>query len=133
MRPLEAINERLLRVTVKFRGRVSVVMFLVAYGQTESTREGGRKRAFWAAPDGAMEEVSNHEQLFVLMDANVHKGLREGGGRFESEHCGVLAAFGRNTRRDNGEHLLTFASKHVALVNTFFSTLKNGTSHTLNE
>lgn len=98
---------------------------LVAYGPTESTREGVRKRAFWTVPDGAVEEVSNHERFFLPMDVNAYKGLREGGGRLESEHCPVLGASGRNMLNDNGEYLLAFASKDVALVNTFFSTPKN--------
>ena len=39
------------------------------------------KRAFWTALDRVVKEVPEHEQLFVLMDANARTGRR---GR-----CGV--------------------------------------------
>ena len=66
------------------------------------------------------------------MGANARTG-RRGSGKTGNEHCGVLGAYGRDTQNDNGELLLAFASNHdLALVNTFFSTPKNGISHTFN-
>ena len=63
----------------------------------------------------------------------MHARDGEEGGGLGSKHCGVLGAYGRDTRNDNGERLLTFASNHdLALVNTFFSTRKYGISHTFN-
>lgn len=63
---------------------------------------------------------ASHEQLFILMDVNARTGLR-GGGSFMNAHCGMLGAYGRNTRNDNVERLLAFAfSNHLALVNLFF-------------
>ena len=124
VRPPEFINERLLKVTLKLHGRASAVSFVVAYGPTECTREGSKKRAFWAALDRAVKEVPKHEQLFVLMDANARTG-RRGSGKTGNEHCVALGTYGRDTRNDNGELLLSFASNHdLALVNTFFSTPK---------
>ena len=50
----------------------------VAYTPTE-TQDASNKCAFWTTLERAREEVSRHEQLFVLMDANA----RTGGGRKE--------------------------------------------------
>ena len=76
--------------------------------------------------------MPKHEQLFVLMDANGRTG-RRGSGRPGNEQCEALDAYGRDTRNENGELLLSFASNHdLALVNTFFSTPQNGISHTFN-
>ena len=57
VRPPEFINERLLKVTMKLRGRASAVTFVVVYGPTEPFRDEGKKHAFWAALDGAVIEV----------------------------------------------------------------------------
>ena len=79
-----------------------------------------------------MKEVPEHEQLFVLMDANARPG-RRGGGKLGSEECKVLGAFGRDILNDNGERLLSFsANRELALLNTFFSTAKNAISQTFN-
>ena len=79
-----------------------------------------------------MKEVPEHEQLFVVMDANARTG-RRGGGKLESEECKVLGAYGRDNLNDNGERLLSFSANHeLALLNTFFSTAKNVISHTFN-
>ena len=79
-----------------------------------------------------MEEVPKHEQLFVLMDVNARTGRREK-GQVGSKDSKILGAYGRDTLHDNGELLLSFANNHdLALVNTFFSTLKGGVSHTFN-
>ena len=79
-----------------------------------------------------MKEVPEHEQLFVLMDANARTG-RRGGGKPRSEECQVLGAYGRDNLNDNGERLLSFSANHeLALLNTFFSTAKNAISHTFN-
>ena len=79
-RPPEFINERLLKVTLKLRGRASAVTFIAAYGPTESTRDDTKKRSFWTALDRTVKEVPKHEQLFVLMNANARTGRRGGGG-----------------------------------------------------
>lgn len=55
-------------LTLKLRSRESAVTFVVAYGPTESNRNEGEKRAFWAALDGAVKEIPKKEQLFVRMD-----------------------------------------------------------------
>lgn len=113
-------------MTLELRGRTSAIMFLVAYGPTKPNRDEGKKREFSTALDGAVKEVTSHELLFVPMDANARMG-RRGGGRPRSNHCGVLGAYGRDTRKDNGERLLDFACNHdLTLVNTFYRTPKNG-------
>lgn len=67
-------------------------------------------------------------RVVVLIDVNARTG-RQGGG-LGSEHCRVLGAYGRNTRYDNGDPLLTFTfSDDLALVNTYASTSKDGISH----
>ena len=79
-----------------------------------------------------MKEVPEHEQLFVLMDANVRTG-RRGGGKLGSEECKVLGAYGQDTLNDNSERLLSFSANHeLALLNIFFSTAKNAISHRFN-
>ena len=79
-----------------------------------------------------MKEVPKHEQLFALMDANARMGRREK-GQVGSEDRIFLGAYGRDTVNDNGGLLLFFANNHdLALVNTFFSTLKGGVSYAFN-
>ena len=79
-----------------------------------------------------MEEVPEHEQLFVLMNANARTGRREK-GQVGSKDSKILDAYGRDILSDNGELLLFFANNHdLGLVNTFFSTPKGGVSHTFN-
>ena len=79
-----------------------------------------------------MEEVPKHEQLFVLIDANACTGKREK-GQVGSKDSKIFGAYGRDTRNDNGELLLSLANNYdLALVNTFFSTPKGGVSHTFN-
>ena len=130
-RPPEFISDRLLKVTLDLRGRAKAVSFVVAYAPTE-TADVSRKNIFWAALDSAVKDVPPHEQLFVLMDANARTGKRREGG-VGSKDNEVLGAYGRDTLNDNGERLLTFAANHgLALVNTFFSTRKSGTSRTFN-
>ena len=51
----------------------------------------------------------------------------------ESKDNKILGAYGRDTLNDNGELLLLFAKNHdLALVNTFFSTLKGDVPHAFN-
>ena len=78
-----------------------------------------------------MGEVPKHEQLFVLMDANARTGRREK-GKVGSKDSKIIGAYGRDTLNDHRKLLLSFANSHdLALVNTFFSTPKDGVSHTL--
>ena len=130
-RPPEFISDRLLKVTLELCGRARAVTFVVGYAPTDpqSLR---KKNAFWTALERVVKEVPEHEQLFVLMDANARTG-RRGGGKLGSEECKVLGAYGRDNLNDNGERLLSFSANHeLALLNTFFSTAKNAISHTFN-
>ena len=78
-------------------------------------------------------EVPRHEQLFVLMDANARTGRREKGGIGSKDNKIFQGAYGRDTLNNNGELLMSFANNHnLAIVNTFFSTPKDGVSHTFN-
>ena len=130
-RPPEFISDRLLKVTLELRGRAKAVSFVVAYAPTE-TQNARNKHSFWTSLDRVVEEVPKHEQLFVLMDANARTGRREK-GQVGSKDSKIVGAYGRDTLNDNGELLLSFANNHdLALVNTFFSTLKGGVSHTFN-
>ena len=130
-RPPEFISDKLLKVTLELCGRARAVTFVVGYAPTDP-QPLRKKNAFWAALERAVKEVPEHEQLFVLMDANARTG-RRGGGKLGSEECKVLGAYGRDTLNDNGERLLSFSANHeLALLNTFFSTAKNAISHTFN-
>ena len=128
-RPPEFIRDRLLTVTLELRGRAKAVTFFVAYAPTE-THNASNKHAFWTTLDRAVKDVPRHEQLFVLMGANVRTGGRENGG-VRSKDDKSLGAYGRDTLDDNGELLLSFANNHdLAIVNTFLSAPKGGVSHT---
>ncbi|CAM9451938.1 unnamed protein product, partial [Ascophyllum nodosum] len=130
-RPPEFIGDRLLRVTLELLGRAKVVTFFVAYAPTE-TQTASNKHAFCTTLDRAVEEVSRHEQLFVLVDVNARTGKRRKGG-VESKKNKIFGAHGRDTLNHNGELLMFFAKTHdLAIVNTFFSTPKGGVSHTFN-
>ena len=130
-RPPEFISDRLLKVTLELCGRARAVTFVVGYAPTD-TQSLRKKNAFWTALERVVKEVPEHEQLFVLMDANARTG-RRGGGKLGSEECRVLGAYGRDNLNDNGERLLSFSANHeLALSNTFFSTAKNAISHTFN-
>ena len=121
-RPPEFISDRLLKVTLELCGRARAVTFVVGYAPTDT--QGALERV--------VKEVPEHEQLFVLMDANARTG-RRGGGKLRSEECKVLGAYGPDNLNDNGERLLSFSANHeLALLNTFFSTAKNAILHTFN-
>ena len=131
VRPLEFISNRLLKVTLELRGGAKTFTYFVAYAPTE-TQNASNKHAFWMTLDRAVEKISKHKQLFVLMDANASTGRREKrwvGSKDEQ----TIGAYGRDTLNLNGELLLSFANNHdLAIVNTFFSTPKDGVSHTFN-
>ena len=130
-RPPEFISDRLLKVTLELCGRAQAVTFVVGYAPTD-TQPVGKKNAFWTALESVVKEVSEHEQLFVLMDANARTG-RRGGRKLGSEECKVLGAYGRNTLNDNGARLLSFSANHeLAFLDSFFSTAKNAILHTFN-
>ena len=57
--------------------------FVVAYAPTD-TQSVGKKHIFWTALERVVKEVPEHEQLFVLMDANARTG-RRGRGKLGSE------------------------------------------------
>ena len=130
-RPPEFISDCLLKVILELRGRAKAVTFVVAYTLTE-TQNASNKHAFWTSLNRVVKGVPKHEQLFVLMDANARTRRREK-RQVGSKDSKILGAYGRDTLNDNGELLLSFASKHdLALVITFFSTSKGSVSHTFN-
>ena len=130
-RPPEFISDRLLNVTLELRGRAKTVMAFVAYAPTE-THNTSNKHTSRTTLDRAVKEVPRREQLFVLMDTNVRKRRRKKRG-VERKDNKILGAYGRDTLNDNGELLLFFANNHnVAIVNTLFSPLEGGVSHTFN-
>ena len=51
----------------------------------------GKKHAFWTVLKRVVKEVPEHEQLFVLMDANA-RTRRMGGRKLGSKECKVLGA-----------------------------------------
>ena len=69
------------------------------------------------------------EYVFVLTDANARTGKKgEGGGEADSK---VLGAYGRDKLNGNEKRLLGFAEDNkLALLSTFFCTLKSGVSFT---
>ena len=121
----ELANERLMSMTFNLTGKSNAVIFVVAYGPTDTvsnTRE--HKDVFWADLESAVSRV------FVLIDANARTGVRMG-----EEDCKVIGAYGRDTRvsDSNRTSLLRFAGDNkLALVNTFFSVPKGCTSRTFN-
>ena len=129
-RPPEFISDRLLKVTLELCGRARAVTFVVGYAPTDTQSVG--ERTLSGALERVVKEVPEHEQLFVLMDANARTGQR-GGGKLRSEECKVLGAYDRDNLNVNGERLLSFSANHeLALLNTFFSTAKNAILHTFN-
>ena len=64
----------------------------MAYAPTE-TQNANNKHAFWTSLDRVVEEVPNHEQLFVLMDANAQTGRREK-GQVGSKDSKILGTYG---------------------------------------
>ena len=103
----------------------------MAYAPTE-TQNACNRHAFCTSLGKAVEDVPRHEQLFVLMDANARTGGKEN-SQVGSKDSKIVGAYGRDTLNDNGELLPSFANNHdLALVNTFFSTPKDGVSHTFN-
>ena len=122
--------DRLLKVTLERRGRAKAVTFLGAYYVPTETQNDSNKHAFWTTVDRAVEEVPKHEQLFVSMDANAHTGRREK-GKVGSKDNKIIGTYGGDTLNNNGELLLSFAN-NLALVNTFYRTLKGGVSHAFN-
>ena len=103
----------------------------MAYAPTE-TQNASNKQAFWTTLDRAVEEVPQHEQLFLLIDANARTGRRKK-GRVGSKDNKIIVAYGRDTLNDNEELHLSFANNYdLAVVNTFFSISKCGASRTFN-
>ena len=103
--------------------------FGVGHAPTD-TQHVGEKYAFSTALDRVVKEAPEHEELFLLMDANARPG-RSGGGKLESEKRKGIGAYGRDTLNDNGEQLLSFSANR-GVAHKFFSTTKNATSHTFN-
>ena len=106
--------------------------FVVGYVPADSQAI-GKKHVFWTSLNRIVKEVPEHEQLFVLMDANARTGRRRGGG-LGSDGCKVLSSYGRDTLNDNGKRLVSFFANHrlIALLTTFFSAVKNTALHTFN-
>ena len=102
-RPPDFISDRLLKVTLELRGRAKAVTFFVAYAPPE-TQNASNKSAFWTSLDRAVEEVSRHERLFMLMDANARTERREK-GQVGSKDSKILGAYGLDTLNNNGELL----------------------------
>ena len=119
-------------MTFNLAGKSNAITFVVAYGPTDTvsnTRE--QKDVFWADLESAVSPVPSSDYLLVSIDANARIGVRMG----EEEGCKVTGAYGRDTRvsDSNGTSLLRFAGDNkLALVNTFFSVPKRGTSRTFN-
>ena len=124
-------NERLMSMTFNLTGKFNAIIFVVAYGPTDTvsnTRQ--QKDVFLADLESAVSRVPSSDCLFVLIDANARTGVRMG-----EEDCKVVGAYGRDTRvsDSNGTSLLRFAGDNkLALVNTFFSAPKGCTSRTFN-
>ena len=74
--------------------------FLVRYVLTY-TQSVGKRHAFWTALERVVKEIPEHEQLFVLMDANASTG-RRGGGKLGSEERKFIGAYDRDTLNVNG-------------------------------
>ena len=101
---------------------------MVAYAPAEEAPE-GQKAKYMAVLNCTVTSVPAREYVFVLTDTNARTGKRgEGGGETDSK---VLGAYGRDKLNENGKLLLGFAEDNkLALLNTFFCTLKSGVSYT---
>ena len=86
--------------------------FVVRYAPTD-TRSVGKKNTFWIALERVVKEVPEHEQLFVLIDANARTGWREG-GKLGSEECKFLGAYGQDNKImvSDSFHFLPIMSLH---------------------
>ena len=100
--------------TLELCGRARAVTFVAGYAPTD-TQSIGKNHACRTILERVVKEVPEHEQLFVLMEANARTGWEEG-GKLGSEECNVLGAYGGDILSDNGERLLSFSPNHeVAL------------------
>ena len=101
---------------------------MVAYAPTEEAPE-RQKAKYMEALNCTMASGPAREYVFVLTDTNARTRKRgEGGGEADSK---VLGAYGRGKFIENGKLLLDFAGNNkLALLNTFFCTLKSGVSYT---
>ena len=122
----ECISARLLKARVSIKS--NLVTFVVAYAPTEEAPE-GQKAKYMAALNCTVASVPAREYVFVLTDANARTGKRgEGEGQADSK---VLGAYGPDKLNENEKLLLGFAEDNkLALLNTFFFTLKSGVSYT---
>ena len=123
---IECISARLLKARISVTSNFAT--FVVAYARTEEAPE-GQKAPYMAALNCTVTLVPTGEYVFVLTDANARTGKRgEGGGEADSK---VLGAYRRDKLNENGKLLLDFAeNSKLALLNTFFYTLKSGASYT---
>ena len=111
-------------------GQSGAVNFVSAYAPTEVSKD-ETKQAFWDRLDSLVQRIPAKECVYVLMDANARIGRRIEGESLQDE--GILGTYGRDELYDNGKLLLSFATDNkLAIMNTFFSTLKGGVSHTYN-
>ena len=92
VRPPEFISSGLLKVTLELRGRAKAVTLFVAYSSAER-QNASNKHAFWTSLGKAVEEVSRHEQLLVLKDANARSGRRDK-GQVGSKDSKIIGAYG---------------------------------------
>ena len=124
---IECISARLLNARIPIKS--NFVTFVVAYAPTEEAPE-GQKTKYMAALNCTVVSVPAREYVFVLTDANARTGKKgEGGGKTDSK---VLGAYGQDKLNENGKLLLGFAEDNkLALLNTFFCTLKSGVSYTV--
>ena len=90
---------------------------------------GGEESHINYSPQLHVASVPAREYVFVVTGANARTEKRgEGGGEADSK---VLGAYGRDMLNENGKLLLGFAEDNkLALLNTFFCTLKSGVSYT---
>ena len=126
----EYVDERLMAMRFEISGQSGAVNFVSAYAPTEVSKD-ETKQAFWDRLDSLVQRIPAKGCLYVLMGANARTGRRIEGESLQDEE--ILGTYGCDELNDNGKLLLSFATDNkLAIVNTFFSTRKDGVSHTYN-
>ena len=122
------IGDRLLKVALGVCGRVRALTFVLAYASSDTQAVG--KSAFLDSSKKGADD-SARERVAVRVNGCHYARGKDERRRLGSEECKVLGAYGRDMLNDNGERLLSFSVNHgLELLNAFFSTTKNTTSHT---
>lgn len=103
------------------------IFTFVTSNASNITESDGKGHVICPTLDKAVKEITGHEVLFVVTDANARTGWRAGG--FEDEDRTGIGTHGQDTPNDKGERELRYRSRPCAWK-TFTSNPEHGVSHT---